>query len=143
MKVSTKGQYGIRAMFDLANQYEQGPVPINRVAAHQGVSVAYLEQLFAVLRKAGLVNSVRGAQGGFELAKLPKDITLGEILRALEGEMAPVKCVTGGTTCEKSGTCPSQYIWQRLNDKVNAATDSITLQNMLEEYQATQTNENL
>lgn len=138
MKVSTKGQYGIRAMFDLANHYEDGPVPINRIAAHQSVSVAYLEQLFAALRKAGLVNSIRGAQGGFELAKLPEDITLGEILRTLEGEIAPVKCVASGSACENSGACPSQYIWKRLNDKVNEAIDSITLQDMLEEYRATQ-----
>jgi Rrf2 family cysteine metabolism transcriptional repressor len=135
MKVSTKGQYGIRAMFDLAFCYGQGPVPISKIAANQKISVAYLEQLFAKLRRAGLIRSVRGAQGGYELAKKPGDILFGNILRTLEGEVTPIRCVIDEGTCENTKSCPSWLIWKRLNDKVNEAIDSISLQDVLDDHE--------
>lgn len=136
MKVSTKGQYGIRAMFDLATYYGKGPVPISKIAAHQGVSIAYLEQLFSVLRKAGVIESVRGAQGGFTLTKRPEEITLGDILIPLEGQLAPVKCVSHNEECESISKCPSWIIWKKLNDRINGVLDSITLGDILNEYEA-------
>ena len=136
MKVSTKGLYSIRAMFDLATLYGEGPVPISRIAAHQSVSIPYLEQLFSVLRKEGLINSVRGVQGGFELTKSPGEITLGDILLPLEGQVAPVKCVSHNEECDSIIGCPSRVIWKTLNDKINGVLDSVTLQDMIDECKA-------
>ena len=138
MKISTKGQYGVRAMFDLAMCYGQGPVSISKIAGNQEISVAYLEQLFSTLRKAGLIHSIRGAQGGFELAKPPGEISIGAVLLPLEGEIAPVKCVRDEVVCSSSCACPSRLIWKNLNDKVNCLLDSISLQDMIDEYKKVQ-----
>ena len=92
MKLSTKGRYGLRAMIDLARYSEVEPVSINSIAARQNISERYLEQLVALLRKAGLVKSIRGATGGYILAKDAAEISVGDILRALEGSLEPVKC---------------------------------------------------
>ena len=92
MKLSTKGKYGLRAMIDLARYSEKEPVSIGSVAARQGISERYLEQLVALLKKAGLVKSIRGASGGYVLEKKPSEISVGDILRALEGSLEPVKC---------------------------------------------------
>ena len=97
MKLSTKGRYGLRAMIDLARYSEKEPVSIGSVAARQEISERYLEQLVALLKKAGLVKSIRGASGGYVLAKKPSEISVGDILRALEGSLEPVKCAAFDT----------------------------------------------
>ena len=136
MKVSTKGQYGVRAMFDLAMCYGEAPVSISKIASNQGISVAYLEQLFSLLKKAGIIRSIRGAQGGFLLMREPKDINIGSILMALEGPMAPVKCVSHDLDCEIVSDCPSRVIWQVLEDRINEVLESISLQDMIDRYNA-------
>ena len=96
MKVSTKSRYGMAAMVDLAEHFGKGPVALRSVAERQQVSEHYLEQLMSSLRHAGFVRSVRGAQGGYVLAKDPKDITAGDVVRAMEGPIAPVDCLLAG-----------------------------------------------
>ena len=91
MKLSTKGRYGLRALIDLARYSEVEPVSINSIAERQGISERYLEQLMAMLKKAGLVKSIRGAGGGYVLAKEQKDISVGDVLRPLEGNLNPVE----------------------------------------------------
>lgn len=94
MKLSTKGRYGVIAMYDLAmHAGDKEPISIKNVAERQEISEHYLEQLMGQLRKAGLVKSTRGAQGGYFLARSPKDVTVGDIIRVMEGPIAPVDCL--------------------------------------------------
>lgn len=134
MKLSTRGRYGLKAMFQLALHHGEGPIPLNSIATKQGLSENYLEQLFSALRKDGLIKSVRGAQGGYMLAKDPECITVGNILRVLEGDMAPAECVIDdNVSCDKEENCVTKLVWVRINDSINNVIDSITLQDMLNE----------
>lgn len=136
MKLSTKGRYGLKAMFELALHYGQGPIPLKIIAESQNLSEHYLEQLVAVLRKNGLVKSVRGAQGGYMLNKLPNEITVGNIIRALEGDIAPADCVIENeeTSCEREKYCVTKTIWIKIRDSINDVIDSITLQDMVDDH---------
>ncbi|MGI6706934.1 MAG: RrF2 family transcriptional regulator [Clostridia bacterium] len=136
MKLSTKGRYGVKAMFDLALHYGDGPIPLKNVAERQGISEPYLEQLISVLRKSGLVKSVRGAQGGYLLNMEPSQITVGDILKVLEGPVAPTECVIEDepVECVKADYCVTRIIWEKVRDSINEVIDSITLQDMLEDY---------
>lgn len=135
MKLSTKGRYGVKAMFDLAQNYGTGPIPLNNIAQRNGISEHYLEQLIAVLRKSGLVKSVRGAQGGYILNGPPDGITIGDIIRVLEGPIAPVDCVSEDEpeACDNADFCITRTIWAKVRDSVANVLDSITLADMLEE----------
>lgn len=116
-------------MHELALRYQQGPVSLKSVAERQSISEHYLEQLIAPLRKAGLVQSVRGAQGGYELAREPAEITIGDILRVLEGPIAPVDCLDhndSGACCRADG-CAARTVWKRLQDSMTDVLDSTTL----------------
>jgi Rrf2 family transcriptional regulator, cysteine metabolism repressor len=136
MKLSTKGRYGVTAMFDLAIKYGQGPISIKEISERQSISEPYLEQLFASLRKAGLVNSIRGAQGGYVLAYKPLDITVGQIIRTLEGPIAPTECVSEKEPllCNKSDICITKSIWENIRDSINDVIDNITLSDMVDDY---------
>lgn len=133
MKLSTRGEYGLRAMFDLAQHYGEGPIPIKSVAERQDISEHYLEQLIAALRKAGLVKSVRGAQGGYTLSREPEEITVGDIIRVLEGPIAPVDCLNAGEgeSCERAETCVTKGIWEKVRDSISDVLDSFTLADMV------------
>lgn len=133
MKLSTKGRYGLKAMLELAMNSAGEKVSLKSIAEKQGISENYLEQLFATLRKAGLVKSIRGAQGGYFLAKPPAMITVGEILRTLEGSLAPVDCVEENLPkqCRRSDECVTRIIWEKIRDKINEVVDSITLENLM------------
>ena len=135
MKLSTKGRYGVRAMFDLAMHEGEGAIALKSIAQREGISEKYLEHLFASLKKAGLINSVRGAQGGYRLARPPEEITLGDIIRVLEGPVAPTDCVVdeGRGVCSRASQCVMRQIWSRIRDEVNAILDEITLQQIVEE----------
>lgn len=135
MKLSTRGRYGIHAMFDLALYAQQVPQPIKAIAEREGIPEAYLEQLIAGLRKGELVTSVRGAQGGYMLARPADQITVGNVLRTLEGDLSIVSCLAGEDVCAKSGGCPTRAVWQKLRDGINQVVDSITLQDMLDDYE--------
>ena len=132
MKLSTRGRYGIHAMFDLAVHYEENePQSIKQIAERQSIPEAYLEQLIASLRKEGLVNSLRGAQGGYTLSRAPEEITVGQVLRCLEGEFTPADCFLEEDTCGKSCMCPTRIVWQKLRDGINEIVDGITLKDMV------------
>ncbi|ABB16045.1 RrF2 family transcriptional regulator [Carboxydothermus hydrogenoformans] len=144
MRLSTRGHYGLKAIYDLALHYGEGPVPISEIARRQMISEPYLEQLFSVLRKAGLIKSVRGAQGGYLLNRLPEEITVGEVVRVLEGPIAPVECVSENVkeACDQADACISRVVWAKVRDALNKVLDSITLKDMIEEAKKNQ-NQNL
>lgn len=136
MKLSTKGRYGLRAIVDLAINGEEDAVALSGIAERQGISISYLEQLIAKLKKAGIVTSIRGAQGGYFLAKKPEDISVGEILRALEGDLNPVNCseiIGNGESCSGADLCVTKYVWMRISDSINNAVDTIMLSELIEE----------
>lgn len=133
MKISTKGRYALRLMLDLATYNTGGPVSLKDVARRQEISDKYLEQIIAVLNKAGYVRSIRGAQGGYVLKKDPSEYTVGMILRLTEGDLAPVSCVGNAKEeCDRKSGCVTIRIWQQINDAVNNVVDNITLEDMLE-----------
>ena len=134
VKLSTRGRYGIHAMYDLACNYNAGPQPIKAIAERQSIPEAYLEQLFAALKRDNLVNSVRGAQGGYTLSAAPGDISIGRILRALEGSLAPVSCLENDDACGKTCDCASRLVWRRLQTSIEQAMDAMTLSDMLNDY---------
>lgn len=138
MRLSTKGRYGVKAMFDLAVNQSDTPLSLKSIAERQGLSEPYLEQLISALRKAGLVKSVRGAQGGYLLAHPPDKITVGSIIRTLEGSIAPVDCVADGEElipCEKAENCVTRGVWEKIRQSVDSVIDSITLQDMVDDYE--------
>lgn len=132
MRLSTKGHYGLKAMFDLALNGGDGPVPLKTVAERQNISESYLEQIIAALKKAGLVKSLRGAQGGYILAREPGDIKVGDIVRVLEGPIAPVDCVNKlvPTECDNADYCITRTVWARVRDSIAEVMDSISLEDM-------------
>ncbi len=133
MKLSTKGRYGLRAMLDIAQNEKDGPVTLNNIAARQDISKRYLEQILVALKQAGLVNSVRGFQGGFVLAREPEKIVIREIITTLEGPIAPVECVSGDKPCSclRNADCVTQTIWRELRDAMTKVLDSYTLENLI------------
>lgn len=136
MKLSTKGRYGLRAVVDLALNSQDEAVALSSIAERQGISISYLEQLIAKLKKAGIVNSIRGAQGGYILAKKPQEISVGDILRALEGDLNPVDCseIEGSSsTCEGANSCVTKYVWMRISDSINNTVDTMLLSELLDE----------
>ena len=132
MRLSTKGRYGTRAMLDLALNPNEGPVLLREIAKRQEVSEKYLEHSISALRKAGLVRSIRGARGGYVLAKSPSQIRLSEIMEVLEGSMAPVECVDDPQVCQRAQLCVTRDIWAEMKEAIDNILESITLQDMVE-----------
>lgn len=135
MKLSTKGRYGLRAMVDIAQQQESGPVAIHTIAQRQNLSGRYLEQLLIPLKQAGLVKSVRGAQGGYVLGRSAGKITVGDIIRVLEGPIAPVDCVNelSPDECNRADYCVTRKVWSRLRDSMAEVLDSYSLEDLARE----------
>ena len=132
MKLSTRGRYAARAMLDLALNYRQEPVVLSAIARRQQISEQYLEQLVSPLKVAGLVRSVRGANGGFILAKSPSLIKIGHIVRAVEGSTALVECVDNPQACSRADDCLTRKVWVKATEAVDNVFDSITLQDMID-----------
>ena len=133
MRISTKGRYAIKLMLDLATNDNGEPIRLKDVARRQEISEKYLEQIISVLNKAGYVKSVRGAQGGYRIAKDPADYTVGMILRLTEGSLAPVACLEDGADiCERCDTCETLEVWQELYDAVNKVVDGVTIADLVE-----------
>lgn len=133
MKISTKGRYALRVMTELAKADPQQLVSIKSIARSQNISEKYLEQIIAALNKAKLVKSTRGAQGGYKLAKAPKDYTVGMIIRTIEGSLAPISCLEDEVNeCPRARECSTLFVWQRVYEAINTVLDSITLQDILE-----------
>lgn len=134
MKVSTRGRYGLRAMVELARNKEAGAIPLREIAEKQNISEQYLEQIFSNLRKADLVESVRGAKGGYLLNNYPDEITIKEIISALEGPIAPVDCVLDDIKdCDYIDGCVTHALWEKLKACIDEMLDSITLQDLVDE----------
>lgn len=132
MRLSTKGRYGLMAMNQLALDYGNGPIPLKYIAEKQNLSESYLEQLFSTLRKNGLLDSVRGSQGGYMLSREPCDITVGNILRALEGELGPAECVHDTISeCNREDGCATKLVLVKIKDSIDEVIDSITLEDMV------------
>ncbi|MBI4316881.1 MAG: RrF2 family transcriptional regulator [Chloroflexi bacterium] len=138
MKISMKSDYGLRAVLDLAQRYGQGPVQSGDIAVRQGIPEPYLEQLLSTLRKAGLIRSVRGPQGGHRLVKPPAEISVGEVIAALEGSIAPIGCVDEVGTCDRSSICVQRDIWMEINQITQRVLDSTTIASLLERQSARQ-----
>ena len=134
MKISTKGRYALRLMLDLAqHRNEQEYVSIKKIAQRQDISEKYLEQIVALLARAGFVTSVRGAQGGYRLVKEPKEYTVGIILRQIEGNLSSVKCLEESPNkCDRCNNCVTIEVWKQINDAVNNVIDNITLQDLVD-----------
>lgn len=124
-------------MYDLALHHGQGPISLKSVAQRQGISEHYLEQLMGILRKAGYVKSVRGAQGGYTLTKAPGEITVGDIIRIMEGPTAPVDCLLADAEdnkyCDRACHCVTRGVWAKVRDSIDAVLDSITLADLANE----------
>ncbi len=136
MLLSTKGEYGVRCMLDLALHYGQGPVSIRDISKREGISKNYIEQLFVRLRHAKLIKSVRGPKGGYLLISQPRRIKIGDVVRALEGSIAVAHCVQPQNSkdlCERISTCVPYILWKRLTDKINEVLDSTTLEDLCKE----------
>ena len=132
MKISTKGRYATRLMLDLALHNTGECIKVKDIAARQGISEKYLEQIISILNKAGYVKSVRGAQGGYRLAKEPEAYTLGMILRLTEGSMAPVSCLEeDAETCGRCGTCETLPVWKALHKAISSVIDNVTLADLM------------
>ena len=133
MKISTKGRYAVRVMLDLALNNTGECIKVKDIASRQGISEKYLEQIIAVLNRAGYVNSVRGAQGGYRIAKDPSEYTVGMILRLTEGSMAPVACLDEGTPeCDRCDTCETLEVWKDLYAAINNVIDYVTIADIVE-----------
>ena len=130
MRLSTRTRYGTRAMLELALRYESGAVSAKDIAKEQGLSAKYLESLLATLRAAGLVRSVRGAQGGHMLGRAPGEITLREMFDVLEGSEGFVHCTTDAEACERSDACVTQQVWSQLYAACMGILESITLEDL-------------
>lgn len=133
MKISTKGRYALRTMVELALHDQQGLQPLKEIAARQDISLKYLEQIMAALQKNGYVQSVRGSQGGYRLARPPKEYTVGQILRLIEGDMAPVACMKDGQDpCPRQGECTTLRLWKELDEAIRGVIDRYTLADLVE-----------
>ncbi|MBQ9767751.1 MAG: Rrf2 family transcriptional regulator [Lachnospiraceae bacterium] len=131
--ISTRGRYALRVMIDIAEHSNGNFIPLNDIAARQGISEKYLESILVILTRGNLLLGMRGKGGGYKLTRAPKDYTLGTILRLTEGSLSPVACLKeGAEPCEKSIACRTLPVWKGLNDAINTYLDSITLAELLE-----------
>ena len=137
MNISTKGRYGLRAMVDIAVHSLGDYIPLKIIAERQAISENYLEQVFSVLRKADLVKSARGSQGGYTLSKEASKITVGEVLRVLEGDLSITGDDDGALGLDKTiKVCINTIVWKEVNEQINKVMDSVTLQDIVEKYRS-------
>jgi Rrf2 family protein len=130
VKFSTRARYGLRAMIALAQSYPGGPISLAEISRSEEISLSYLEQLMAILRKASLVEGIRGAHGGYQLSADPASITAGQVVRALEGSLAPAECVSEGVEagyCRRETVCPSKPLWEQVRNSIAQVLDTTTL----------------
>lgn len=134
MKLSTKGKYGVRAVFEIARHYGKGPISIKEISNRQGISFSYLEQILHRLGKAGVIESVRGPSGGYLLSRSPEQLTIGDIVRALEGPIALSHCLEPeAADCYQTDECVARMVWARVGAKIEEALDSITFGDLLQQ----------
>ena len=132
MNVTSKGRYALRVMMDLAQHPEDGFVSLKTVAERQNISMKYLEMIVGHLKKAELLDSTRGKEGGYKLNRAPADYTVGEILHSIEDNLAPVACIKSGSIqCDRAAECLTLPMWKELDDITNAYLDAVSLQDLL------------
>lgn len=132
MLVSTKGRYALRVMIDLAQHQASGRIPLKEIAARQGISEKYLENILSILVHDGMLSGMRGKGGGYCLTKAPDQYTVGEVLRLTEGSLAPVSCLEeGSAACDRAGTCTTIGMWTKLNNMINEYLDSVTIADLV------------
>ncbi|MFZ2330512.1 MAG: Rrf2 family transcriptional regulator [Atribacterota bacterium] len=132
MKLSTRSRYGTRLMLKLALNYQKGPISLKDIAQQEEISEKYLSQLVIPLRASGLIYSLRGSQGGYQLSKSPSQISIKDIVQALEGNISPVECVKNPSICSKADDCSVRDIWGNLYKKIHETLDSVSLKDLLE-----------
>lgn len=134
MKLSTKGKYGVRAVFEIALHYGKGPMTIKEIAERQGISFSYLEQILHRLCKAGVIESVRGPAGGYLLERRPAELTIGDVVRVLEGPIALSHCLEPGESvdCHQTDDCVARMVWAKVGAKIEEALDSISFEDLLQ-----------
>lgn len=136
MQISTRGRYALRIMLDLAIYGKGELVKVKDIASRQEISEKYMEQIISVLKKAGYVKSIRGAQGGYMLAKQPDEYTAGMVLRLTEGSMAPVACLEDEVNeCDRAGQCVTLRLWKMLDKAIEQVIDKVTLADMIGWYE--------
>jgi Rrf2 family protein len=136
LRLSTKGKYGVRAMFELARNFDKGPLTIREIASRQDVSVSYLEQLLNKLRKSKLIKSQKGPGGGYVISKKPEEISVGMILNSLEGPVAIAQCLDPSANkkgCKRVDGCVARLLWKSLGEKIESFLDTINLNDLLNE----------
>jgi Rrf2 family protein len=140
MMFSTKAEYGVRVMAHLARRADREPISLGSIAEAEGLPLAYLEHLVQRLRKAELVESRRGAHGGYSLARTPEDISMAEVVSALEGDIAPIECITadadGVLVCARDGEpghdpCPTKLLWTRVQGSIVRTLTEMTLADLV------------
>ncbi|WP_287372469.1 RrF2 family transcriptional regulator [Oceanithermus sp.] len=132
MWVSTKAQYGLRALVEIGLRGPD-PVPLKEVAEAQGISQHYLEQIAAALRRAGFIRSVRGARGGYRLARPPEEINALEVVETMEGSLSPVGCIEDPGSCEHEGQCSTELLWRRVDLAIREVLGGTNLQHLIDE----------
>ncbi len=134
MKLSTRGQYGTRALLDLALHRDEEPILLKVIAQRQEISLSYLEHLITPLITGGIVRSTRGAKGGVSLVKTPEEIRLSEVIQLLEGSIAPAECVNNPAVCTRSELCVTRDVWGELKQAIDGVLESTTLQDLVERH---------
>lgn len=136
MRISTKGRYGLEALVMLCLESEQEPVSLKKIAEGCNISEAYILQIFLVLRRAGIVESIRGAQGGYILHKKASEITAGEVIQILEGPMSPVSCIVENcmSPCSRFKACATRLLWEKIMNELETVSRSITLSELADCY---------
>ena len=130
MQMSTRGRYGARVMLELALRYDEGSIPLKEIADRQEISPKYLVQIITSLKAAGLVISARGSAGGYVLGRPPSQITLSEVIQAMEGSLAPVACADNGKHCKRAGFCAMRDVWLQIKNAMDDILGSINLENL-------------
>lgn len=131
LRLSTKVRYGLRALIALARHYDKGPVMARLIAEEEDISENYLEQIMEPLKKAGLVRSIRGAQGGFILAKKPGDIKVREVIEVLEGPISLIDCLIDPSVCNRSSSCLTRGLWENIRESIIKAIEAKTLEDLI------------
>jgi len=135
MRLSTRTRYGLRAVLEVAMNYEKGPIQTKIISERQKISIKYLEQLMAILKSGGFVRGIRGSKGGYVLGKAPNQIKLSEVFNVLEGPVKTVECVDNETYCAQTAECVARQVWAEVEDAINGVLESITLQDLIDRTQ--------
>jgi Rrf2 family protein len=138
MKLSTKSRYGTRAVLDIALHVQGGPVKLNDIAARQGVSKKYLGQIINQLLAAGILESIRGPRGGYIMGRPPEQTSVGDIIRILDGPLAPVRCAEKPDSCRRTGDCAMREVWVKVKEGVESVVDNVTIADVMSRQKALQ-----